>query len=102
MSNAKILPVEYSLLDPSSFSIAEARKVIQSPFKTSSEFETTLQEFSCARDTYDIIWATHALYAIPKNELKKALKRFIFGMARSGFIAHASEKSHYLRFTDII
>ena len=98
LSNAKILPVEYSLLDPSSFSIAEARKVIQSPFKTSSEFETTLQEFSCERETYDIIWATHALYAIPKNELKKALKRFIFGMARSGFIAHASEKSHYLRF----
>ena len=98
LSKAKILPVEYSLLDPSSFSIAEARKVIQSPFKTSSEFETTLQEFSCERETYDIIWATHALYAIPKNELKKALKRFIFGMARSGFIAHASEKSHYLRF----
>ena len=98
LSNAKILPVEYSLLDPSPFSIAEARKVIQSPFKTSSEFETTLQEFSCERETYDIIWATHALYAIPKNELKKALKRFIFGMARSGFIAHASEKSHYLRF----
>ncbi len=98
LSKAKILPVEYSLLDPSSFSIAEARKVIKSPFKTSSEFETTLQEFSCERETYDIIWATHALYAIPKNELKKALKRFIFGMARSGFIAHASEKSHYLQF----
>ena len=61
LSNAKILPVEYSLLDPSSFSIAEARKVIQSPFKTISEFETTLQEFSCERETYDIIWATHAL-----------------------------------------
>ena len=32
LANAKILTVEYSLLDPSSFSIAEARKVIQSPF----------------------------------------------------------------------
>ena len=98
LSEAKILPVEYSLLDPSPFSIAEARKVIQSPFETSKEFETTLQEFSCERETYDIIWATHALYAIPKNQLKKALKRFIFGMTGSGFIAHASEKSHYLRF----
>ena len=98
LSDAKILPVEYSLLDPSLFSITEARKVIQPPFEASSEFETTLQEFSCDPETYDIIWATHALYAIPKDELKKALKRFIFGMARSGFIAHASEKSHYLRF----
>ena len=64
----------------------------------SSEFETTLQEFSCEQGTYDIIWATHALYAVPKHELKDALKRFIFGMAKTGFIAHATEKSHYLKF----
>ena len=98
LADAKILPVEYSLLDPSSFSLAEARKVLQLPFEASSEFETTLQEFSCEKGAYDIIWATHALYAIPKDELKDALKRFIFGMAGSGFIAHASEKSHYLKF----
>ena len=98
LSDAKILPVEYTLLDPSSFSIAEARKVLQFPFEASSEFETTLQKFSCEQGAYDIIWATHALYAIPKDELKDALKRFIFGIARSGFIAHASEKSHYLEF----
>ena len=98
LADAKILPVEYALLDPSSFSLAEARKILQLPFKASSEFETTLQGFSCERGAYDIIWATHALYAIPKDELKDALKRFIFGMATSGFIAHASEKSHYLEF----
>ena len=98
LSDAKILPVEYALLDPSSFSIAEARKVLQLPLEASSEFETTLQEFNCEQGAYDIIWATHALYAIPKDELKDALKRFIFGMAGSGFIAHASEKSHYLEF----
>ena len=98
LSEAKILPVEYSLLDPSSFSISEARKVLKPPFEVSAEFETTLQEFSCQQEIYDIIWATHALYAIPKNQLKEALKRFIFGMARSGFIAHASKNSHYLKF----
>ncbi len=96
--DARILPVEYSLLDPSSFSIAEARRVLKLPLKASSEFETTLQKFTCEQGAYDIIWATHALYAVPKNELKRALKRFIFGMAKSGFIAHASEKSHYLNF----
>ena len=98
LADAKILPVEYALLDPSSFSIAEARKALQLPFEASSEFETTLQNFSCEKGAYDIIWATHALYAIPKDELKDALKRIIFGMASSGFIAHASEKSHYLEF----
>lgn len=98
LANAKILPVEYSLLDPSSFSIAEARKALQLPFEIGSEFETTLQEFKCEQGAYDIIWATHALYAIPKNELKDALKRIIFGMAKSGFIAHASLNSHYLKF----
>ena len=98
LSNAKILPIEYSLLDPSSFSILEARKVIKFPFQVSSEYETTLQEFNCKQNAYDIIWATHALYAIPKDQLEKALKRFIFGMAGSGFIAHASENSHYLNF----
>ena len=45
--DARILPVEYSLLDPSSFSIAEARRVLKLPLKASSEFETTLQKFTC-------------------------------------------------------
>ncbi len=98
LADAKILPVEYSLLDPSSFSIIEARKALQLPFKVGFEFETTLQNFICKQGAYDIIWATHALYAIPKDELKDALNRIIFGMAGSGFIAHASEKSHYLEF----
>ena len=98
LSDAKILPIKYSLLDPSSFSILEARKVLKYPFEVSSEFKTTLQEFTCEQGAYDIIWATHALYAVPKVQLKEALKRFIFGMAGSGFIAHASEKSHYLKF----
>ncbi|MEL0125004.1 MAG: class I SAM-dependent methyltransferase [Alphaproteobacteria bacterium] len=96
--DAKILPIEYALLDPSSFSIKEARKVLHSPLEAHSEFETTLQEFSCDKGTYDIVWATHALYAVPKGELKEALKRFIHVMASSGFIAHATQNSHYLNF----
>ena len=98
LADTKILPVEYSLLDPSSFSIAEARKALRFPFRASSEFKTTLQEFQCEQGAFDIIWATHALYAIPKHELKVALMRFIFGMAKSGFIAHACNNSHYLKF----
>ena len=98
ISDAKISPIEYALLDPSAFSIAEARKVLPPPFIAGIEFETTLQALACGRREFDIIWATHALYAIPEDELEYALERFIFAMARVGFIAHASDKSHYLRF----
>ena len=98
LADTKIFPIEYALLDPSKFSITETRKVLEFPFQVSFEFETTLQEFTCEKEYYDIVWATHALYAVPKDELKDALKRFTFGMARSGFIAHASENSHYLNF----
>ena len=98
ISDAKISPIEYALLDPSAFSIAEARKVLPLPFIAGIEFETTLQALACGRKEFDIIWATHALYAVPEDELECALERFIFAMARVGFIAHASNESHYLRF----
>ncbi len=98
ISHAKISPIEYALLDPSAFSIAEARKVLPPPFIAGIQYETTLQELSCKRKEFDIIWATHALYAIPEDELECALARFISAMARVGFIAHACNESHYLRF----
>ena len=98
IANAKILPVEYALLDPSAFSISEARKVLKPPFIASTEFKTTLQALPCEQESFDIVWATHALYAVPEDELENAIERFIFGMAGEGFIAHASKKSHYLRF----
>ena len=98
ISDAKISPIEYALLDPSAFSIAEARKFLPPPFIAGKEFETTLQALSCGRREFDIIWATHALYAVPEDELECALERFIFAMGRVGFIAHATNESHYLRF----
>jgi len=98
LADANLLPIDYALLDPSSFSISEARKVLKFPFVNCSEFKTTLQEFKSEKEAYDIIWATHALYAVPQCELKDALKRFVSGIAGSGFIAHASENSHYIKF----
>lgn len=98
IADAKIFPVEYALLDPSAFSISEARGVLSPPFVAGAEFETTLQDLPCDQGAFDILWATHALYAVPKEELEVALERFIFALAGVGFIAHASYKSHYLRF----
>ena len=98
LSRASILPVEYSLLDPSAFSISETRKALFPPFHCSAEFEMTLQALACEAGAFDIVWATHALYAVPKEELQAALERFVFALDGAGFIAHATTNSHYLRF----
>lgn len=106
VANAAIKPVDYALLDPSSFSISEARQALTSPFRAGAEYEMTLQDLECHPGSFDIVWATHALYAIPHNELETALKRMVDAMGRNGktvnggagFIAHASTQSHYLQF----
>ena len=99
LSDADILPIEYSLLDPSAFSLVEASKSLVYPFETSTQFETTLQNLQCQRGAFDIVWATHALYAVPEVELTGALEVFTHAMANGiGFIAHACEDAHYLQF----
>ena len=47
---------------------------------------------------FDIVWATHALYALPAKELQAGLERFVQATGDIGFIAHASADAHYLRF----
>ena len=106
IKNASIKPVEYSLLDPSKFSISEARQALTLPFTASAEYEMKLQELECKHGFFDIVWATHALYAIPNTDLEAALKRMVHAIGNgvgtkndgAGFIAHASTESHYLEF----
>ncbi len=104
LENASIKPIDYALLDPSIFSIIEAREVLKSPFNPGAEYETKLQDFDCHNSCFDIVWAVHALYAIPRNELKSSLMAMMQAMGYSkdnngvGFIAHASSNSHYLKF----
>ena len=98
VANANILPVDYSLLDPSNFSIAETRALLPPPFIADAEFETTLQKLVCRPKEFDIVWAIHALYAVPFNELEIAIERFNYSINGVGFIAHATQNSHYIRF----
>ena len=100
VAEAAIRPVGYSLLDPSAFSIAEARANLPHPFRPDGEYETALQDLDCPRGSFDIAWATHALYALPRAELETGLERFAAAIAPHGrgFIAHASEAAHYLKF----
>jgi SAM-dependent methyltransferase len=98
VASASIEPIDYALLDPSPFSIAEARRALAAPFVAGQEYETTLQGLECPRGAFDIVWATHALYALPATELEAGLERFLHAIGGTGFIAHACEDAHYLRF----
>ncbi len=98
IAEAGLGPIDYALLDPSAFSIAEARAALAPPFVPGAEFETTLQALDVAAGAFDVAWATHALYAIPEAEIDAALERFLGAFADAGFIAHARADAHYLQF----
>ena len=44
-NNLDIRKVDYSLLDPSEFSINQAKKILKKPFFESLSFESTIQDF---------------------------------------------------------
>jgi ubiquinone/menaquinone biosynthesis C-methylase UbiE len=98
LGGAGLRPVSYALLDPSSFSIAEARSALETPFVASEEYECTLQDLKVEPDAFDIVWATHALYAVPPSEIDVAMERFVAVCGGQGLIAHAAERSHYIAF----
>jgi SAM-dependent methyltransferase len=91
--------IHVDLLDPSAFSIAEARAVLAPPFVAAAEHEVVLQDFD-APERYDVAWATHALYALPPNQLRAGVERMVAALRPGGFgvVAQASSRSHYLAF----
>ncbi len=97
---AGMRPVATDLLDPSAFSIAEARAALPAPFMPAAAHETTLQDFIPPLGGYDIVWATHALYAVPRADLPQAAERFCaaIGPGGRGVIAHSAAAGHYIEF----
>jgi len=95
-------PVRYALLDPSRFSLAEAARALGPPFVLAETYPCTLQDYDGPAGAYDLVWATHALYALPADELRAGLARFLGALAPwgVGVIAQASSTSHYLRIYD--
>jgi SAM-dependent methyltransferase len=98
LGEAELDPIDYALLDPSAFSIEEARATLQPPFVPGRNYEMTLQALDCPPNAFDIVWATHALYAVPPDKIEIALERFLAVCAGEGFIAHAYADAHYLTF----
>lgn len=94
------LTIPYSLLDPSQFSIDTARQKLQPPFVAADELQCTAQELELTSNPFPIVWATHALYCVPSAELDLAVEKMVAATdtAGLGFIAHASESAHYLKF----
>jgi len=94
--------IAYDLLDPSAFSVAEARGVLAPPFVARDDLVMTLQDLPADRAPYDVVWATHALYALPPDELGVAAARFVAAIAPGGLglVAQATSRSHYLVFYD--
>jgi len=92
--------LDYALLDPSGFSVAEAKRALAPPFRPGAEHEVTLQALAPEAGPYDVVWAVHALYALPVAELPAGVERFGAAIAPGGFgfVAHAARASHYLRF----
>jgi SAM-dependent methyltransferase len=93
-------PFVLDLLDPSAFSIREARTSLAPPFIAGKEFECTIQALPEMATDYDVVWAVHALYAVPEAELKEAVAAFLraIGPDGFGFVAHANRSAHYLAF----
>ena len=99
---AALPDVAYDLLDPSAFSVATARAALASPFVPRHELVMTLQELASTVGPYDVVWAVHALYALPPDELDVAMARFAAALAPGGLgvVAQATGRSHYLSFYD--
>ena len=99
---AALPAIAYDLLDPSVFSVAEARAALVPPFRPRQDLVMTLQALPVDCGPYDVVWATHALYALPPDELDLAMARFAAALAPGGLgvVAQATSRSHYLTFYD--
>jgi SAM-dependent methyltransferase len=94
------LRIEVDLLDPSAFSLAEARSVLAPPFVGAADHLVGIQELDPAAGPYDVAWAVHALYALPPDELAAGLARMVAAVRPGGLgmVAQATAASHYLAF----
>lgn len=94
------LRIEVDLLDPSAFSLTEARSVLVPPFVGAADHEVGIQDLDPAAGPYDVAWAVHALYALPPDELGAGLERMVAAVRPGGLgmVAQATAASHYLAF----
>ena len=96
------LVVQTDLLDPSRFSLDEARGTLAPPFEGAADHECTLQDLEVRPGGWDLVWSTHGLYALAPDEVAAGMARFVEAMAPDGLgvVAQATTASHYLVVDD--
>ncbi|WP_026911378.1 methyltransferase [Patulibacter minatonensis] len=94
------LRIDYDLLDPAPFSIVEAAAVLRPPFQEAARHEVTLEGLDPAVGPFDVVWATHALYALEPARIEDAARRFVAALAPHGvgLLAQGTHDGHYLAF----
>ena len=94
------LQIDYDLLDPSPFSLSEAELALRAPFVKAARHQTLVEQLDDAVGPFDVVWATHALYALPPAAVRPAAARVLAAVAPGGalLIAQGSRDGHYLRF----
>ncbi len=94
--------VAYDLLDPSAFSLDEAAAALRPPFEAAARYESTLEDLDADAGPWDVVWATHALYALEPANVDAAATRLLAARAPDGvtFLAQGARDGHYLRVYD--
>jgi SAM-dependent methyltransferase len=94
------LQIDYDLLDASAFSLSEAAQALRPPFVEAARHETLVEELDGAAGPFDVVWATHALYALTPAAVRAATARMLAAVAPGGalLIAQGSREGHYVRF----
>ena len=95
---AGVPPVACDLLDPSAFSLAEAARALRPPLRQARAHQSTLEDLDPALGPWDVVWATHALYALAPAALDRGAARFAAALTPGGlgFLAQGTARGHYL------
>ena len=99
-AGGKSTQVQYDLLDPSAFAIEEAAAVLKPPFIERDRYCCKLQDWQPKSDSYDLAWATHALYCVPAEEMNQciAIAQEAMKPGGIGVVAQSNRSGHYIRF----
>ncbi|CAB4901592.1 unannotated protein [freshwater metagenome] len=94
------LRVAYDLLDPAPFSLTEAAAVLRPPFQEAASHEVTMEDLDAGVGPFDVVWATHALYALQPGNVDAAAMRMLEALAPHGvlLLAQGTHDGHYLAF----
>lgn len=78
------LGVTYDYLDPVRACLDQTSKVLIPPYVRGDDYETTLENLAIRDGGWDVVWAIHSTYAIPRPVLGAAMEGFANAIAPGG------------------